>query len=195
MSPAKEYVLSQVASHLSDFRNPAWRDLYAQIFSEQEATSQSSSLKKFWYMIKALRKRHLQVWTALAVLLPIGIIAAAIAVPKQQYDKLLQPESTGTLPVLVKTNEMAGYTVNLRCSQDKTSWQLEWNNKSALTYPSALIYQVDKPGDDISNALLIGRIDGKGTFRFAIRNATNIRASHFVLYDIIHHRQINTVDF
>jgi len=146
-------------------------------------------------MIKALRKKHLQVWTLLAILLPVGIIAAAIALPEQQYDKLLQPASTDALPMLVKINEMAGYTVSLRSSQDKTSWQLEWNNKSTLTSPSALIYQVDKSGDDISNALLIGRINGKGVFRFGLRNSANDAAYHFVLYDIIHHRQINTVDF
>jgi hypothetical protein len=42
-------------------------------------------------MIKPLRKRHLQIWILWAVLLPVGIIVAWMAVPKKVTQELLQP--------------------------------------------------------------------------------------------------------
>jgi hypothetical protein len=41
-------------------------------------------------MIKNLRKRHLQIWILWAVLIPVGIIAAWMAVPKKVTQDLLQ---------------------------------------------------------------------------------------------------------
>jgi hypothetical protein len=49
-------------------------------------------------MIKTLRKRHLQIWILWAVLLPVGIIASWMAVPKKVTQELLQPPA--------KTNEL-----------------------------------------------------------------------------------------
>jgi hypothetical protein len=57
------------------------------------------NLKK---MIKQLRKRHLQIWALWAVLIPVGIIVARIAVPKKVTQELLQkvaPASTNWLGV------------------------------------------------------------------------------------------------
>jgi hypothetical protein len=42
-------------------------------------------------MIKSLRKRHLQIWILWAVLLPVGIIIAWMAMPKKVTQELLQP--------------------------------------------------------------------------------------------------------
>jgi hypothetical protein len=44
-------------------------------------------------MIKTLRKRHLQIWILWAVLLPVGIIIAWMAVPEKVTQDLLQPPS------------------------------------------------------------------------------------------------------
>ena len=47
-------------------------------------------------MIKPLRKRHLQIWTLMAVLIPVGIVAALKVVPKKVTQELLQPPSSKT---------------------------------------------------------------------------------------------------
>jgi hypothetical protein len=146
-------------------------------------------------MIKPLRKRHLQVWTILAFLLPVGIIAAAVVVPKQQYNKPLQATSVQALPVVVRTSENDNYTANLRSDRNNAAWQLEWINKEELTSPTALIYQVAKPNEDIGNALLIGRIEGRGTYYFNLKNSGTNQPFRFVLYDIIHHRQLDSITF
>lgn len=45
-------------------------------------------------MIKALRKRHLQIWVLWAILLPVGIVVAYLAVPKKVTQELLQPPAS-----------------------------------------------------------------------------------------------------
>ena len=146
-------------------------------------------------MIKPLRKRHLQVWTILAFLLPAGIIAAAVVVPKQQSNKPMQTQSVQALTVVVKTSENGNYTANLRSDKGGAAWQLEWINKEVLTAPTALIYQVKKPNEDINNALLIGRIEGRGTYYFNFKSNGTNQPFRFVLYDIIHHQQIDSITF
>lgn len=54
-------------------------------------------------MIRSLRKRHLQVWIFLAVLLPVGIIVAWIAVPKKVTQELLQPPGSETSIMEIKS--------------------------------------------------------------------------------------------
>jgi hypothetical protein len=47
-------------------------------------------------MMKPLRKRHLQIWILWAVLLPVGIVSAWMAVPKKVTQELLQPPAKTT---------------------------------------------------------------------------------------------------
>ena len=54
-------------------------------------------------MIRSLRKRHLQVWIFLAVLLPVGIIVAWIAVPKKVTQELLQSPGSETSIMEIKS--------------------------------------------------------------------------------------------
>ena len=51
-------------------------------------------------MIKPLRKRHLQIWTVLAALLPIGIILSWLVIPNPVPVKLLNRVTTELLPVI-----------------------------------------------------------------------------------------------
>ena len=146
-------------------------------------------------MIKPLRKRHLQIWIGLAVLLPVGIISAWLVVPKPVRDRLLQPASTQALPVLLKNIDKANYSANLRTSADTSVLQLEWINKKQLIVPSALIYQVSNEQKDIQNANIIGRIDAQGTYHFPLKKDSANRNMQFVLYDIIHHKIIDLINF
>ncbi len=145
-------------------------------------------------MIKALRKRHLQVWLVLALLLPIGIISAWLAVPAALYSKLFQPEQSEALPVVIKTITNNNRTINLRTDANHQSYQLEWANDASLTAPSSLIYQTTG-NDDIKDATIVGRIDPRGTYHFALKNDTANKGFHFVVYDIIHHKVIEKINF
>ena len=83
-------------------------------------------------MIKALRKRHRQIWIAWAVLLPVGIVFAWLVIPNQQPVKLLRQEAEVLLPEIVKSSNKNDYLINLRSNKERTAWQLEWKNKNNL---------------------------------------------------------------
>jgi hypothetical protein len=148
-------------------------------------------------MIKPLRKKHVQVWTALAILIPLGILTGWMVIPKPVKDYLFQPISSTALPVIVHSLNRDNYTVNLRSSKDGTAIQLEWINKSALVSPSALIYEIDpKYGEkDIEGSALIGRINDRGIYHFPLKKDSSITKYQFILYDIIHHLAIDRINF
>jgi hypothetical protein len=56
-------------------------------------------------MIKSLRKRHLQIWILWAVLLPVGIIVAYMAVPEKVTQDLLQPPASKTSIIEIKSSD------------------------------------------------------------------------------------------
>jgi hypothetical protein len=155
-------------------------------------------------MMKPLRKRHLQVWTALAVLIPVGIVFAWLAIPNSEPVKLLQSPTADLLPVIKKTSDKKDYTVNLRTNKESTEWQLEWKNKMALTVPSAVIYKAS-PNPSKGGALesfrseyatLIGRIEARGDYIFPLQqDSTGYSQLHLVLYDFIHQQIIDSINF
>jgi hypothetical protein len=150
-------------------------------------------------MIKALRKRHRQIWALWAVLLPVGIVMAWLAIPNQPSIKLLQSSNAAPLPVLVKTIDGLDYAVSIRTNEDSTKWQLEWCNKTVLTIPSAVIYKdviTDNKSFKPEQAELVGRIEATGKYIFPLRvDSTGIQNIHLVLFDFIHEKIIDTINF
>jgi len=143
-------------------------------------------------MIRPLRKRHLQIWSVLAVLIPVSIVCAVIARPKPGDSVLLQPADAASLPVIIKTVEKENFVVRLR-GNNEIPGQLEWINKNTLTFPTALIYKTYGAFSP-EHADLIGRIEARGTYRFALK-ADQGREYHFVLYDFIHQQKIDSINF
>jgi hypothetical protein len=151
-------------------------------------------------MMKPLRKRHLQIWTVSAFLLPAGIILAWLAIPNYQPVKLLQSAALPLLPVIKHTKNVDEYTVNIRTSNDHSVWQLEWKNNLPLVVPSAVIYRTNHvmPGTPFNpgSAELLGRIESNSTYIFALPENPSVDQSlHFVLYDFIHEKTIDTINF
>jgi hypothetical protein len=144
-------------------------------------------------MIKSLRKRHLQIWSMLMVLLPVVIISARLATPKPLTDKLLQPADGTAYPNIVKTSDTKNYTVRIRQAAD-SSLQLEWINKNILRVPTCTIYGLPEGADDVKKGQLIGRIEAMGVYHFAIP-ANTASVHHLLLYDFIHQQTIDTIRF
>jgi len=143
-------------------------------------------------MIRPLRKRHLQIWSALAVLIPVSIVSAILVRPKDIAGNLLQPTSTEGLPVIIKSVERENYVVRLR-GNDQTATQLEWINKNVLTFPTAVIYKTHGTFSPTHDDL-IGRIEARGTYRFALKPDTT-NEYHFIVYDFIHQQKIDSINF
>ena len=140
-------------------------------------------------MIKSLRKRHLQIWGLLALLIPAGIISAYIVVPKEALSKLLQQDTTAVLTVEIKKTERKDYLAILRCSNDKNNYQLQVNVLNESTAPSALIYQITNGEKE-----LIGRVATRGNYYFSLKPDSSNSYS-FIVYDIIHQQTIDTLKF
>jgi hypothetical protein len=148
-------------------------------------------------MIKPLRKRHLQIWSMLMVLLPVSIVSAWRAIPKPATDKLLQPAAAMAYPLILKTVEKENYTIRLR-KDNNSLLQLEWLNKKTLTAPTATIYKIATGSNDIKSGSLIGRIEASGTYRFPVDSSFlpfNSSGNKLLLYDFIHQQIIDSVKF
>ncbi len=140
-------------------------------------------------MTKRLRKRHLLIWTILAILIPAAIISAYRVVPKQTQDILLQQDKTIALPVEIKKIERNNFTAFLRSSEDRKNYQLQWDVTNESTAPSILIYQ-----ENNNEKELIGRLASKGSYYFSIK-ADSTNRYNFILYDIIHQQTIDSINF
>ncbi|CAN5727069.1 hypothetical protein BH10BAC3_BH10BAC3_05450 [soil metagenome] len=144
-------------------------------------------------MTKTLRKRHLQIWIALAFLLPVGIISGWLVIPNQQNIMLLQSTPVDTLPLVYKSIDKPSYTINLRTDAAHQKWQLQWKNKCVLTVPSAAIYKQSSM-EDSTRRQLVGRIEAKGDYIFSV-TSDSMPPAHFILYDFIHGQTIDTINF
>jgi hypothetical protein len=147
-------------------------------------------------MIKPLRKRHLQIWATLAVLLPIGIIFSWLVIPNTVPVKILSVPHPELLPLIQAERNNLQNCISIRTDNDKKQWQLEWTNKLALTVPSAVIYHATDTSTNISKAILIGRIEARGHYIFPLK-IDSIQTSdlHLLLYDFIHEKVIDTINF
>jgi len=148
-------------------------------------------------MIKTLRKRHLQIWATLAVLLPIGIILSWLVIPNTVPVRILSTPPAELLPLIQSEKNNLQYCISIRTNKDKTQWQLAWTNKLALTVPSAVIYQAkDTSAADISKAAMIGRIEATGNYAFPLKiDSAQHTKLHLMLYDFIHEKVIDTINF
>lgn len=139
--------------------------------------------------MKPLRKRHLQIWTLLAILIPAVIISGYMVVPEKATSRLLEENGSPALPVVINKLETKNYSVYLRSTADKKNHQLQWVNTKASTQPYSLVYMKTDEGKE-----LIGRIGSTGTYYFPIK-ADSTGRYKFILYDIIHRQITDSIKF
>lgn len=145
-------------------------------------------------MIRLLRRRHLQVWTLLAILLPAALLFSWLVIPNQQPVELLQSEQDDRLPVVERTIDKNNYAVYIRTDQQHANRQLEWVNKKTLEIPSAVIYLSGKKDFSPTEAQLVGRIEARGIYLFPLKlPATTSSHLHLILYDFIHEQVIDKI--
>ena len=149
-------------------------------------------------MIKTLRKRHLQIWILWAVLLPVGIIVAWMAVPKKVTQELLEDENIEILTVVLGADAEKGkYYSHLRTNKDGSKYQLHWSVYNGFNYGSKnrysnsplLIYRVMN-----SEHELIGRIGGNRHYVFNLPNDSS-DTYNFIIYDPFNKKQVSSLNF
>lgn len=140
-------------------------------------------------MMKPLRKRHLQVWSLFALLIPAVIIVAYQAVPKRNPGGILQDAGTAALPVLLAKKQTGEITATIRRSSDGKEYQLQVTSPEAIVQPSSLIYRIQHNEQE-----LVGRIGAAGDYFFPLKADTSMQYG-FVIYDIIYHRVTDSLKF
>ncbi|HEY5773794.1 MAG TPA: hypothetical protein VIS75_14255 [Chitinophagaceae bacterium] len=145
-------------------------------------------------MIRSLRKRHLQIWALWAVLIPVGIIVAWMAVPKKVTQELFYKDA---VPVGSPGSGEAiedDYTLYIRydTTMNQEKIFLQFINRHKLKTPPLLIYKMtDSTTNTIDKQLLLGRIDKEGSQFFPLD--TFIYNDRFILYDFLHKKIIDTI--
>jgi hypothetical protein len=130
----------------------------------------------------------------LAILLPVGIIFAWMAVPKKVTQELLQEPQTNKGVIVIDKGDPGDFSFRILTDSlpESSNMYLEFTQKKELKTPSRLIYQVVTSDEkDLDKQLLLGRIGSKGSQLFALDprfTNWNVRKwygykAKFVLYD------------
>jgi|SRR4030095_16043042 hypothetical protein len=163
-------------------------------------------------MIKPLRKRHLQIWILWAVLIPIGIIVAWMAVPQKATQELLQNKTPGSTYHTIDSIERENYKINILIPnsvsiEHPVGWEydlkVEFINKKESAIDSLLLYKViDYTDNNVDKQELLGRIESNGMQDFRLKvfdlRVNNNRFDYrdkFLLYDIIRKQIVDTINF
>ncbi|GAA4415528.1 hypothetical protein GCM10023187_46090 [Nibrella viscosa] len=145
-------------------------------------------------MISQLRKRHVAVWTTLAIALPVGFLTAYQRIPATVSDQSLPDSQPSALPEVVAMAETPALQL-VRRANASDGQQLEVIVRQPLTTASALVYWSDGPiGNEAAGKTLLGRLGPRGTYRFAVPDASADEPAWTIsLYDGIKSRPIDTI--
>jgi hypothetical protein len=141
-------------------------------------------------MNKQLRKRHRIVWLFISITLPVMLLISWLLIPQLEPVKAISINQPAPLPVILKTNKYPHYEVELQTNSNG-DLQIEWWSKAALRIPTAAIYQLKNNGQQV----YIGRIEGRGHYRFPLQKDSSSKEIHLQLYDFIHEQLIDTLNF
>jgi len=163
-------------------------------------------------MIKSLRKRHLQIWILSAIILPVGITVAWMAVPKKVTQELLQKVARASTYHTIASVEKGDYKINILApnsvtTEHPTGWEyelkVEFINKKESATDSLLLYKIiDLTDNNIDKQELLGRIKSKGTQEFRLKffdlRVTNHKFDYrdkFLLYNIMKKQVVDSINF
>jgi hypothetical protein len=164
-------------------------------------------------MIKPQRRGHYYAWIILALLLPAGIVFAWLAISNAEPVKWIKSSNSDLLPLIKSSSRKKEYCVSLRTDKNYTQWQLEWENITPLTVPTAVIYRMPSrnalhygrqgnrnegggPGSTkIEDGILVGRIEARGSYVFPINlDYSGNQELNLILYDFIHQQIVDTIN-
>lgn len=135
-------------------------------------------------MIYALRKRHRKMWLLLGILLPIGFIAAVLAVPEMVVENDFDIKQPVLYSDIISSFEEEDYEVHLRKDANLPGRQVEFVVKEAFKVPTVLVFFSHQETETIQNTGVLGKIGGPGSHRFNLGNIANQNPQiYLLLYD------------
>ncbi len=139
-------------------------------------------------MTPALRKIHRYTWYSLAVLLPVGWLAAVLAIPAAVWQTPVRAELPAPLPLVSQSKESGDFIINLRRDSLGDRRQVEVIIKKPLTNPNTTLILNDR--------IVLGLLETRGIRRFDL-DSLAARAAKVELRfeDKIRQRVLRTVVF
>ena len=129
-------------------------------------------------MIHSLRRRHFFTWIIIALILPVLFLLAWNEIPEASNqigtNQLKTPLSTSTDP-LVKVSEHRVGANNF----------LVLKLSRSLEKPSIVAYIGSSSTALVSESMLLGRVEGSGTYKFQTSDEFIREGSHLLFYDPI----------
>lgn len=147
-------------------------------------------------MTPSLRKAHRYTWFLLAVLLPLGWLAAIWATPEQVWQTPVRTGMPEQLPVLLQSRETGDFVVNLRQDTAARHRQIEVFITKPLTDPNMAI--VFRPEDEVRDQKesLLGLLGSRGVWRFELDSLQSVQQKFTLqLEDKIQDRTLRNIRF
>ena len=145
-------------------------------------------------MTPTLRKAHRYTWFSLAILLPIGWLAAIWAIPGEVWQTPVRVEQPAALPLILQSKESGDFVINLRQDSTGERRQVEIFIKKPLTNPNTTL-MVEVGGSKVEGKVL-GLLGTRGVWRFSLDSlAAKSRPLKLRLEDKIQGRTLRTVVF
>ncbi len=116
-------------------------------------------------MTPTLRKIHRYTWFSLAILLPIGWLAAIWAIPGKVWQTPVRPEQPAALPLILQSKESGDFVINLRQDSSGTQKQVEIFIKKPLKTPNTTV-TVEGGGSKVEGEILLGLLGTRGVYHF-----------------------------
>lgn len=137
-------------------------------------------------MTPSIRKRHLYIWMALAVLLPVGYVAAILAVPPEApATNVVETIRSQDLPPqyarVLQVAEHPRLKMQLRQDTASQQRQVELILKQPLRRPSTWAYLSEGDSTRIAGKQLLGLLTNQGVYRYALPDSLHPRL--LLLYD------------
>lgn len=121
-------------------------------------------------MTPILRKIHRYIWFLLAVLLPIGWLAAIWAIPGEVWQTPVRLEQPAALPVILQSKESGDFVINLLQDSTGKQRQIEIFIKKPLSNPNTTV-TVEGGGSKVEGEIL-GLLGTRGVWRFDLDSLT-----------------------
>jgi len=138
-----------------------------------------------------LRKVHRYAWFSLALLLPLGWLAAIWVIPDDVIQTPAGPVQPDALPLVLHSREAGDFVINVRSDSSDTKRQIEILIKKPLGNPNTTLV-----AESNGSASTLGLLGTRGIRRFDLNSLTShARPLRLQFIDHLQGRTLRTVVF
>lgn len=140
-------------------------------------------------MIRSLRKRHLNLWVLISVLLAIGIFASVWVIPQMPFEDAISAPLAPAFPEILATIDKEELKANLR--QNKGGeLQIELFIKKPMTIPAPALYT--GKASSVESLSFVANLQESGLYRI---NIADTEQRQFVIYSRLKNKVYSSLEF